>query len=63
MDLMTSSGAADLGTTGNIEEWSTKEDLEGSVIDDLYLEVDGDRSELDRLVLDESQSHCSSRVC
>ena len=63
MDLVTSSRAADLGATGNVEEWSTKEDLEGSVINDLYLEVDGDRSELDWLVLDESQSHCSSRVC
>lgn len=63
MNLVVSSGATDLGAAGDVEEGSSEENFEGGVVDDLDLEVDGDRSKLDGLVLDESQSHRPRRIC
>ena len=53
-DLMTSTCAANLFAVSDVEEGTTKQDFEGSVLYDLDLEVDGDGAQLDRMVLDES---------
>jgi hypothetical protein len=54
MNLVLSSGLANFNTAGDIEERSSKQNFEGGDIDDLNLEVNDDRTELNRVVLDEA---------
>ena len=51
VDLMITSRAADFCAAGDIKEKSPKEDLKGGVVNDLDLEIDGNRSKLHWLVL------------
>jgi hypothetical protein len=53
-NLVIPAGTADLGTADNIEEGSSEEYFERGVFDDLDLQVNGDWTELDRVILDEA---------
>ena len=51
---MVTTAATNVGTTCNIEEGTTEQDFKRGISHDLYLEEDGDRSELDRELFDHS---------
>ena len=61
-NLVISSRSTDFGTTDDVEEGSSEKDFEGGVINDLNLEVDCNRTELDGVILDKTESHSSSSV-
>jgi hypothetical protein len=54
VNLVLSSGLANFNTAGDVEERSSKQDFEGGDIDNLNLEVNDDRTELNGVVLDEA---------
>ena len=61
-NLMISSRSTDFGATDDIEEGSSEEDFEGSIIDNLNLEIDCNRTKLDGVILDETEGHSSSGI-
>jgi hypothetical protein len=54
LDLVSSTGATDFCTAGDVKEGSAEEDFEGGVLDDLDLKIDRDWSQLDGVILHES---------
>ena len=63
VNLVGTARVADIHTGENVEERSPKKDFEGSVIDNLDLQIDGNGSESDWLVLDHLESKGGTTIC
>ena len=61
-NLVISSRGTDFGATDDVEERSSEKNFERSIVNDLNLEVDCNRTELDRMILDKTESHSGSSV-
>lgn len=57
VDAVLAASITHFGTPSDIEEGTPEEYFEGCILDDLNLKVDGDRPELDRVILQPSESH------
>ena len=59
---MVTTSLAHFGTARHVEERPAEENLEGSVLDDLKLELNDDFAETDRIILDDSDGESGLRV-
>ena len=62
LDLVVAAGGTDFRTADDVEERTAEKDFKGGLLDNLDLKEDLDRTELNRVVFDNSKSHSSSSV-
>ena len=61
-DLVVAAEGTDFQAADDVEERTAKKDFKGGLLDDLDLKEDLDRTELNRIVFDNSESHSSSSI-
>ena len=61
-DLVVAAGGTDFRAADDIEEGTAEKDFEGGLLNDLDLKEDLDRTKLNRIVFNNSQSHSSGSV-